>query len=125
MVEVVDLQPGWHSVGKRSNKLKALQEPYTFIAHESHIIDLIFTPDGEQLLTAGMDNIVNCYAVKDWSLLRRFVGHEKSVNSLNVTRDGKRLITASSDKTVRLWDMNNGEEVVQFNMKGAFAQLSR
>jgi WD40 repeat protein len=55
--------------------MNALQEPYTFTAHESHIIDLTFTPDGGQLLTAGMDKLVHCYSKQDWSLFWISIDH--------------------------------------------------
>lgn len=39
--------------------MKPLQNPVTFQVHESYVIDRIFPPDSNQLLTDGMDNLVH------------------------------------------------------------------
>jgi WD40 repeat protein len=49
-------------------------------------------------------------------LLRIFTGHRDSVNAVAVTSDGKRVISGSSDTTVKVWNLDTGEEV--FNLTG-------
>lgn len=98
--------------------------PLTFLAHESHVTSLLFLPEGQKLLTAGMDNLVHLWSGPTWQRTRTFTGHEKSVNSLSLIPDGNQLITASSDNTVRLWDMASGEKIRLLGIKGKHAWLS-
>jgi WD40 repeat protein len=100
------------------------ERPTVFQAHDSHINDLVFSPDGNFLLSAGMDNRVRLWSVPDWELSLELEGHQKSVNSLSLTARGERLVTASSDRTVREWSLEKGELHRQFAIKGSQARLS-
>jgi len=104
--------------------MRPSKDPETFIAHESHIIDLKFLPDPPVLLTAGMDNLVHLWSGPPWLKTQTLKGHQKSVNSLAVTPTGSRLITASSDHSVRLWNLQNGKEIKSLGVKGNQAVLS-
>jgi WD40 repeat protein len=46
--------------------------------------------------------------------LRRFVGHEGPVLSVAFAPDGRRIISGGADTTVRLWDVQTGEEIKRF-----------
>ena len=99
-------------------------DPVIIKAHESHIPDVKFSPDGQTLLSAGMDYLVKLWSVPDWKLLGTLSGHEKSVNVLNLTSDGRWLYTASSDMTVRKWEIKTRTELKQLDVKGKSARLS-
>lgn len=45
-------------------------------------------------------------------LLRTIIGHTNSVNSIAVTADSKLVISGSDDNTVRIWNLETGEEVL-------------
>jgi WD40 repeat protein len=49
-------------------------------------------------------------------LLRTLKGHSDSVKALAVTADGKRAISGSSDNTLKLWNLETGQEL--FTLKG-------
>lgn len=72
-------------------------------AHGRHAQAVLFTKDGEVLLSAGQDGCVRLWSVPDFTALGTLEAHKASVNSLSFTRDGKLLATGSTDKTVRLW----------------------
>ncbi len=44
-------------------------------------------------------------------LIRTLQGHTDSINAVTVIPDGSRVISASSDKTLKVWDMETGEEL--------------
>ena len=54
---------------------------------------------------------------KDSSSLKRiFSGHHGGVYSIAITPDGKLAVSGSSDKTVRIWDIQTGEE--KYTLRG-------
>jgi len=44
------------------------------------------------------------------------LGHSDSVVSIDVSPDGKYMVSGSLDKTIRLWDVESGEELKTFNL---------
>jgi WD40 repeat protein len=86
-----------------------MREPAVFEAHASYVLDLLFTPDGNTLVTSGMDNIVKLWSVPEWAPLRTLEGHANSVNSISLSPSGHTLATGSTDQTVRLWSFPEGQ----------------
>ena len=104
--------------------MSQISAPEVYKAHDSHIVDLAFTPDSCFLLSAGMDNLVHQWSAGDWSLAQTYAGHEKSVNSVWPTPGGDQFLTASSDRSVRLWALGSIEPLEKLPVKGSSAALS-
>ncbi len=49
------------------------------------------------------------------SLVRTLTGHAKWVTATAMTPDGRWALSGSEDWTVRLWDLENGQEIINFN----------
>jgi WD40 repeat protein len=86
---------------------------------ESEAWCLAFSRDGKQLIV-GYDHEkgLNLKTLQVWDLLSHqptsFSGHSGTVLSLAVSPDGKSLGSASYDRTVRLWNLESGEEQSHF-----------
>ena len=83
-----------------------------FQAHKSVVSSIIFSPQGDKILTASDDN-----TAKLWDLLGQeltlFKGHKAVVISAIFNPVGDRILTASDDNTARLWDLT-GRELANF-----------
>lgn len=79
-----------------------------FNAHDSYVLDLCFTPDNNQLISASMDNQIKIWGCDDWSLTQTLSGHRKSVNGISISTDGQRLLSGSSDHCTLLWSLEDG-----------------
>jgi WD40 repeat protein len=45
------------------------------------------------------------------ALLRTLIGHSSVVNCVAITADGRRAVSASDDNTLKVWDLETGEEL--------------
>ena len=57
-----------------------METHFEFEAHSSYVLGVLFTADGQNLVSASMYNSVKVLQVPDWESLREFKGHENSVN---------------------------------------------
>jgi WD40 repeat protein/tetratricopeptide (TPR) repeat protein len=71
---------------------------------DAKVYKVIFSPDGETLVTAGDDG-VKLWRL-DGTLVRTFNGHENPVRGVSVSPDGKLVVTASDDQTVKIWEID-------------------
>ena len=66
-----------------------------FKAHPRHAQSVIFSYDGRELATTGMDALAQVWSVPEFEHSRSFHGHEKSVNAIDLSPDGALAITGS------------------------------
>jgi WD40 repeat protein len=52
-----------------------------------------------------------CLTAPGGPLLRTLAGHTGSVNAVALTADGRQAVSASSDDTIKLWDLETGQEI--------------
>ncbi|REJ90925.1 MAG: DUF1080 domain-containing protein, partial [Planctomycetota bacterium] len=87
--------------------------------------------DGRLVATAG-DNRVALWRLPEVELVREFDGHDGHLTSIQFSPDDSLLVTGDADSTVRLWDIETGEELqtwttgsgwgdAQFTPDGRFA----
>lgn len=63
--------------------------------------------DIEALLTALLNN--NLYAF--FRYIKTFRGHSDSVYTIAFTPDGQTLASGGADRTIKIWDLNTGQEI--------------
>jgi WD40 repeat protein len=65
---------------------------------------VVFSPDGRALASAGRDGTVRLWEVATGGERRRFVGHTGDVHSVAFSPDGRWLLSGGEDTTAILWN---------------------
>ena len=74
--------------------------------HTGDLPDIVFSPDGSRLATAGSDGIVRLFDTTSGEQVLALRGHERAVASLAFSPDGTMLASRSLDGTVRIWALD-------------------
>ncbi len=70
-----------------------------------------FSPDGNQA-AIGHNAMVSLFDLATGQRSRLLYGHRDSVNAVAYSADGTLLVSASADETVRIWDLETGQDLV-------------
>ncbi len=93
--------------------------------HRGQANEIVFAPDGETALSAGVDGTVRRWQVATGEELQVFPGQE-CVWGLALTRDGRQVLSgggdfwtggklrAGKDFNLKLWEISTGKEVSRF-----------
>ena len=73
--------------------------------HEGPARQVLPSPRGDRILSAGDDGTVRLWAMQDTKLSQSLRAHTGGVVALGVSADASRLVTVGKDKTLRLWDI--------------------
>ncbi len=67
-------------------------------------IRALFSPDGNVVVSGGIDGIGRVHDPATGRLIATLVGHAQPITALDFSHDGTRLVTASGDRTARIWN---------------------
>ncbi|MBE8971018.1 hypothetical protein IQ277_33905 [Nostocales cyanobacterium LEGE 12452] len=88
----------------------------TLKGHSYWVNAVAVTPNGQQVISASVDNTLKVWNLATGEEQFTLKGHSNSVNAVAVTPNGQQVISASRDKTLKVWNLATGEE--QFTLKG-------
>lgn len=75
---------------------------------------LLFLNDDKNFLFQDPAYSMELYDLPTNSIIRKFTGHTDKISSAVLIQNGKRLITGGWDGVLKLWDVENGSEIVTF-----------
>ncbi len=79
----------------------------TFVAHNTDIRSLKFTPDGNYLVSGANNGSIKIWDTHDWTLIKTLKKHSNRITSLSIDWEGKLLISTSWDGRFIAWDLHN------------------
>jgi WD40 repeat protein len=85
---------------------------FSLIGHSDDVRQVIFSPDGTRLATAGLDGTAKIWDASTGKELLTLSGHTGNVFGVAYSPDGKTVATASGDKTAKLWDAVTGKNLL-------------
>lgn len=91
--------------------------PKAMYSHEGPVLDVIWSKDGNKILSCGADKAARMYDVATGQQ-QQVAAHDAPIKNLRwIDQNGGILATGSWDKTVKYWDMRQAQPI-------ATAQLS-
>lgn len=79
-----------------------IQERNHLIGHQDEVKRISFSPDGQTLASASVDNNIKLWGI-DGTLHRTLTRHKKWVSDISFSPNGQLLASASYDYTIKLW----------------------
>jgi WD40 repeat protein len=92
----------------------------TLAGHQNGVHAVAFSPDGNRLVSGGIDNSLRLWDLKAGKEIRKFPGITDQVCSVDFSGDGKRVLSGhggpGSGFLVRLWDCDTGKEIAGYKV---------
>jgi WD40 repeat protein len=98
----------------------------TLRGHDSPICGLSFSPDGQQLVSAGVDQTVKVWDGSNGKIVFTQTGPGTRDRSATVafTHDGRQVLYAGAQQILQAWDARTGKELRTMNRSVAKASCS-
>lgn len=81
----------------------SLKHTATLEEHRADVVGLAFSPDSQQLVSAGMDGLAVVWSVAEGKALRRCSGETGVLSSVAWSPDGLTIALGSADAEITLW----------------------
>ncbi|NEO83625.1 MAG: hypothetical protein F6J87_05100 [Spirulina sp. SIO3F2] len=123
----------WLAVGAYDGKIYLWQQlpsgqyspqPQILSGHRLYVRDLVFSPDGQRLVSGSADRTVKVWDVSSQTVLKTLTGHSDAVWGVAISPDGQWIASTATDRTVRLWQWERGETKVLRGHQGGVLDVT-
>jgi WD40 repeat protein len=80
----------------------------TLKGHSSWVFALAASPNGQTLVSGGLDDRIIVWDLLSGDRDKVLEGHSKPINGLAITPDGKTVISCSDDISIKFWQLSTG-----------------
>lgn len=110
------------------------EEIRTLEGHTDTVTDVIFMTGDTRALSGSLDTDLRLWDVETGESLQVYDGHHGVILSIAASSDGQYVASSSGDdtisevpdaevdRTVRVWDIESGEEIQRFELGGGFVR---
>ncbi|GET39050.1 serine/threonine-protein kinase [Microseira wollei] len=114
---------GWEFYcNSQINPIENISPVKIFTGHSSFINSLVFSPDGQILISGSADKTIKIWHLATGKEIRTIKDHNSFINYLAIAPDGQTLFSASADKTIKLWNLATGKEIL--TLKGHYGYVN-
>lgn len=92
--------------------------PILLKGHSRSLTMIKYNREGDLLFSCAKDHSPNVWFSDSGERLGTFNGHTGAVWACDVSYHSERLLTAAADSSVKLWDVQTGDELVSFPHTG-------
>ncbi len=110
------------------------EEQQRLSGHSDTITSLLFTPDGTRLVSGSIDRSIRVWDVTTGAMIQQ-INSVGAILKLAMDSTGERIVSGSADRyltvsapgniqdrTVRVWDIESGNELYQFKPESGFVR---
>ncbi|MBD2603674.1 CHAT domain-containing protein [Scytonema hofmannii FACHB-248] len=82
------------------------------VAHNSSVLSLAFSPDGQSLASGSKSGIIKLWHLSNINEPLYIIDHAhlSDVLSLAISPDNQTLVSSGADRTIKLWNLANGDK---------------
>jgi len=88
-------------------------------AHGDTILDMDFSRDGTQLVTAGGDKLIKVWELASKKELARLEGHTAQVLGVAFNTNATQVVSGGADKEIKVWDIKTREKIISLGSHSA------
>lgn len=99
-------------------------KPLLLHGHERSITQIKYNREGDLLFSSAKDNRPTVWYSINGERLGTFMGHGGAVWCLDPSWDTKYLLTGSADNSAKIWDIETGKDLVNFETGSAVRTCS-